>query len=145
MYHAYMGVLNLRGIPDELIRRLKMEAAECGVTLRQRCIDVLGNTVYIGGNHDGDGGVDGQTSKGGKGGRGVSKSTVPIMRKAEKSEVGLHTVHSVRDELAGGGRPVQERQTLEGILSVKCEKPGHKPVETANGWWCMTCYKEARK
>lgn len=86
-------------------------------------------------------GVDGETAEGSAGGRGTEGPAVPDVRKAAKPAKRLHPVHALRDELAGGGRPVQEREVEPGTVSVKCVQPGHKPVQTGNGWWCMTCYR----
>jgi hypothetical protein len=37
-----MADLNIRNVPDELLRQLKIEAVECGQTLRELAIEKLG-------------------------------------------------------------------------------------------------------
>lgn len=41
-YIMYMAVLNLRGIPENLMRRLKADASLKGMTLLDHCVGVLG-------------------------------------------------------------------------------------------------------
>lgn len=40
-----MSDLNLRNVPEPLIRDLKVEAAACSMTLREMCIDWLQSAV----------------------------------------------------------------------------------------------------
>ena len=39
--------LNLRNLPEELLKRLKVRAAERGVTLKQHCLDLLAIPEYV--------------------------------------------------------------------------------------------------
>jgi plasmid stability protein len=47
-----MGDLNIRNVPDELQRALKVEAAESGKTLREICIDLLSFVLHRRGKVD---------------------------------------------------------------------------------------------
>lgn len=40
-----MGTLNLRNVPDELVRSLKTRAVQHGVTLKDWCVDILSKDV----------------------------------------------------------------------------------------------------
>lgn len=42
-----MGALNLRGVPSDLMRALKMRAAERGIPLREYCVECLRKEVGI--------------------------------------------------------------------------------------------------
>jgi hypothetical protein len=41
-----MGLIKLTGVPDDVHRRLKADAAAHGLTLTQWCIDKLSNTEF---------------------------------------------------------------------------------------------------
>jgi len=115
-----MGVLNLRGIPDDLIRRMKVRAAENGVTLRDECLEIIRRHCGV---VAGDGGSEGEDAAGGKGGRGAGRSSVPVLQKAKKPAKHVHPVHPVRDELAPGGDGSPE---LSGKRPPSCT-PGSCP------------------
>jgi hypothetical protein len=42
-----MGLIKLTGVPDDVHRRLKADAAAHGLTLTQWCIDKLSDTVHV--------------------------------------------------------------------------------------------------
>lgn len=48
-YIVYMAVLNLRGVPEELARRLKANASLRGQTLLDYCVEVLSESSSVGG------------------------------------------------------------------------------------------------
>lgn len=136
MYHVYMGVLNLRNIPDELIRKMKMRAAENGVTLKDECLEIIrrhcgvvdsagvgetGKTDHAG--RRGQGGLKGDEAQ--RRGNGAS---VPDMRKTEGAAQRLHPVQPVRTELVSGGRSEQESPHAS-----------HRTFKSGDREWCSDC------
>jgi hypothetical protein len=120
-----MSVLNLRGVPEELVRSLKVRAAQRGVSLREYCVECLRREVGI------VLGVAADESKVGSPrlhiGTGAGKRYAVRSRKVVKREdVGN------MPEVANGDEVV-------GSISVKCPKPGHVSFRNGDSFYCSTC------
>ena len=111
-YTLYMGVLNLRNIPDDLIRRMKVRAAENGVSLKDECLEIIRRHCGIvdGGSGAEQFGKGSSLERSGSGGSaGVEEKrtgdgvAVPVLRKAKGAEKRLHPLQSVRGELVERG------------------------------------------
>lgn len=151
-----MAQLNLRSIPDELMRKLKARAAENGVTLKGECLAMIRKYCGV---IDGQSRVDsvgaegsaGQAgSKGSHAGRGGSASVasveaggtgdsapVPVLRNDKGAAQRLRTVQPVRGELAGRGtagpRP-------KGLQACPVDE-SHRVLPNGERWFCVPCGK----
>lgn len=84
---------------------------------------------------EGMAGPDGESSKGGKGGRRTERPAVPVLRKAEKPEVGLREVPVVRGELASGRNEPAELPEPQPLSSAVGSCP-HDPTKRRNQVFC---------
>jgi len=99
-YTCHMGQLNLRAIPDDLIRLLKVKAAENGVTLKDECLDIIRKHCgVIDGRASSDVRPNGHERPDQQRSRDGAK--LPVLPNAEGEPERLHPVQSVRDQLAG--------------------------------------------
>jgi hypothetical protein len=102
-----MAVLNLRGVPDGLVARLKSEAALRGIHLRDHCVCILSENwklteVLNGNSKDADTGRAGSDAAGSDERTG-NGAAMPVLRKGKGSKERLHPLPAVRDKLVVGG------------------------------------------
>lgn len=129
-----MSVLNLRGVPEELVRSLKVRAAQRGVSLREYCVECLRKEVGI------VLGVAADESKVGSPrlhiGTGAGK------RYAVRSRKVVSESSVVEREDAGNMPGFANGDEVVGSISVKCPKPGHVSFRNGDSFYCSTCVKE---
>jgi hypothetical protein len=128
-YIGSMGsILSIRNVPEGLLRRLKVESAKRGETLRALCIRRLD-----GGTEDADvvraGGGAAVAEVGSGDGGGVS-----VLRGSEGTEDGLHKVQPVRHKLAGRGAGASGLSKPESGGGAKC----------AHGYWSVEVCRRYR-
>lgn len=121
--------LNLRNVPEELVRTLKSTAAVRGLTLREHCISVLEGNNDRNSKRDDVGRVH-VSDKGRAVGGGRNDASVPVLPKAKGSAKHVHSVQSVRDELVQGSGHHE---------TSSCEAAGHQLFRSGDGWFCATC------
>ena len=98
-----MAVLNLRGVPDELAKRLKSEAALVGISLREYCVGILGCAMAV------------ADKKWPWDGYGVSGAGSGVSRKIAESSVGAVAQDegvAPEEALPRGGKAQDEAQGL---------------------------------
>jgi hypothetical protein len=146
-YIVYMGVLNLRKIPDDLIRRMKARAAENGVTLRDECLEVIRRHCGVIGSGSAGEVVEGDhVGRGGPGSsspgpvkRAGNDAAVPVLPKPKSSAKRLRAVYAVRPELAGRRKPIDQPSVVERAVSNMEAHEGHRVLPYGAKQFCATC------
>ena len=138
-----MAVLNLRGVPDELAKRLKSEAALVGISLREYCVGILGCAMAVA---DKKWPWDGYGVSGA--GSGVSKKIAEVSAGAVAQDAGV----APEEALPRGGKTAWRKEFVKGMEDVQkvmrdAEKelrntsnsgaiviPAKKPLLIHEGW-----------
>lgn len=131
--------LNIRNVPPEIMRGIKLRAVEAELTIRGYCLARLGELIHIKpiGEVDGNDRVV-QVDTKAENQRAGDDASVPVLRVPKSSKKRLRAVQPLRNKLAGRGGLDEESEDRE-IRQDGSEHEGHRVLPNGTQKWCADC------